>query len=64
MPVHPSLPGPPPDREPSPDEAPANRAARRGKNKRSVPDQARYQPSSGHARPAQGRRINSVRRSG
>ncbi|MDN5859795.1 MAG: hypothetical protein L0H84_14355 [Pseudonocardia sp.] len=58
-----------PDAALSPAEpAPTNRASRRagsrsraGQNQ--VPDQARYQPPA-HSRPAQGRRINPVRRTG
>ena len=47
---------------PAEEPAPTNRAARRGKaGKHHVSDQARYQPPA-HARSAQGRRINPVRR--
>lgn len=47
-----------------PDPAPANRAERRGKAKKHDPAESRYLGSAGHARPAQGRRINPVRRTG
>lgn len=45
--------------------APApNRAARRGKATDQVPAPARYRGSAWHARPAQGRRVNPIRRTG
>lgn len=44
--------------------APVNRAERRGKAKKQSPAEQRYLGSVGHARPAQGRRVNPVRRSG
>jgi len=66
MPAHPSpeLPLDLAAALPADEPAPTNRAARRGKaGKRQVPEPARYQPTA-PARPAQGRRINPVRRSG
>ncbi|WP_232662268.1 hypothetical protein [Pseudonocardia sp. TRM90224] len=50
--------------QPEPETAPANRAARRGKAKNQAAAADRYHGSAGHARPAQGRRINPVRRTG
>jgi hypothetical protein len=47
-----------------PAEEPVNRAARRGKARKHDPSEHRYLGSVGNARPAQGRRINPVRRSG
>lgn len=44
--------------------APVNRAERRGKAKKHDQSESRYLGSAGHARPAQGRRINPVRRTG
>jgi hypothetical protein len=44
--------------------APANRAARRGRAGKSAPSGTVHAGSSGHARAAQGRRINPVRRTG
>jgi hypothetical protein len=44
--------------------APANRAARRGRAGKKTPSGAVHTGSSGHARAAQGRRINPVRRTG
>jgi hypothetical protein len=49
---------------PQPEPVAANRAERRGKAKKQVPAADRYHGSAGHARPAQGRRINPVRRTG
>jgi hypothetical protein len=43
-------------------EVPANRAARRGRAGKKSPSGAVHAGSSGHARAAQGRRINPVRR--
>lgn len=43
---------------------PANRAARRAKREQPVPSAARYRGSAAHPRPAQGRRIIPVRRTG
>lgn len=70
MPAHPSheqplaLPHDPAVALAAGEPAPTNRAARRGKaGKHQVSDQARYQPPA-HARSAQGRRINPVRRTG
>ncbi|QYN32919.1 hypothetical protein K1T35_30770 [Pseudonocardia sp. DSM 110487] len=53
--------------EPNPADAapaPANRAARRGRAGKNAPSGAVHAGSSGHARAAQGRRINPVRRTG
>ena len=53
--------------EPNPadaSEAPANRAARRGRAGKHAPSGAVHAGASGHARAAQGRRINPVRRTG
>lgn len=47
-----------------PEPGPVNRAARRGKARDQVPAAARYRGSAGQSRPAQGRRINPVRRTG
>ena len=44
--------------------APANRAERRAKRDQPVPPTARYRGSAARPRPAQGRRVNPVRRSG
>ena len=44
--------------------APANRAARRARRDQPVPPTARYRGSAARPRPAQGRRVNPVRRSG
>jgi hypothetical protein len=44
--------------------APANRAARRGRAGKNAPSGAVHAGASGHARAAQGRRINPVRRTG
>lgn len=44
--------------------APANRAARRAQRDQPVPPTARYRGSAARPRPAQGRRVNPVRRSG
>ena len=44
--------------------APVNRAARRGRSGKQAPSGALYAGSAGHARAAQGRRINPVRRTG
>ena len=52
---------PAPSTPPTP---PANRAARRAKREQPVPPTARYRGSATHPRPAQGRRINPVRRTG
>lgn len=44
--------------------APVNRAARRAQRDQPVPPTARYRGSAARPRPAQGRRVNPVRRSG
>lgn len=44
--------------------APVNRAARRGRSGKQAPNGALHAGSAGHARAAQGRRINPVRRTG
>jgi hypothetical protein len=46
------------------DAAPANRAARRGRAGKQAKSGAVHTGSAGHARAAQGRRINPVRRTG
>lgn len=51
-------------REATPSVPPANRAARRGKQTEPVPAAARYRGPAVPARPAQGRRIAPIRRSG
>jgi hypothetical protein len=43
---------------------PTNRAARRGKHTEPVPPAVRYRGPAAPARPAQGRRVNPVRRTG
>lgn len=48
---------------PTPD-VPANRAERRAQRDQPVPPTARYRGSAARPRPAQGRRVNPVRRSG
>jgi hypothetical protein len=57
-----SVPGEPDPADAVP--APANRAARRGRAGKKTPSGAVHADSSGHARAAQGRRINPVRRTG
>jgi hypothetical protein len=52
------------DLTPQPESAPLNRAERRGKAKNQAQEAERYHGSAGHARPAQGRRINPIRRTG
>lgn len=47
-----------------PEPAPANRAERRGKAKKNVPAADRVRDAAGHARSAQGRRVNPIRRTG
>jgi hypothetical protein len=60
---HPSAPNPP-VQDPSPD-PPANRAARRaGRSADPVPSTVRYRGSAAPPRPAQGRRVLPVRRTG
>lgn len=59
-PIDPEITGPEIDPEPTP----GNRAARRGKSRDQAPAAARYRGSAGPSRPAQGRRINPVRRTG
>ncbi|MFC4947213.1 hypothetical protein [Pseudonocardia sp. GCM10023141] len=51
-----------PETPPAP--APVNRAERRGKAQKHDSTELRHQGSGRHARPAQGRRINPVRRTG
>jgi hypothetical protein len=53
-----------PDTTASGTAAPANRAERRAKRDQPVPPTARYRGSAARPRPAQGRRVNPVRRSG
>ena len=52
------------DLTPQPESAPLNRAERRGKAKKQAQAVEHLHGSAGHARPAQGRRINPIRRTG
>jgi len=52
------------DPQPPTPPQPANRAARRGKATDQPPPTASYRGAAAPARPAQGRRVNPVRRTG